>query len=243
MTAKLTTDIDYYRKSCMRLRTTAWILHFFSHDLPYPPADGPVGHVGMLKTVFSRAVIRMTYFAEQFVKHLEHELVAADEMALQPDHAQEFGRQTDDALFFNFDAFVFSSKVITEKNLLDTGRTYFHTSIRGQYNTFIDGFLVGFNVRLRDIRNEISHVNRVGTAIGSTLFCEKGNITIRSEHNNGKDLILLFDELFRNTIAFIEGMNKIILNNDCAEYGFPTKDMNWNNVVKTSEYVAVKPQA
>lgn len=219
------------------------MLHIFSIDLPHPPGNGPVGHVGKLKVVFSRAVIRMVYFTEQFVRHLEHELTVTDEMALEPNHAQEFGRPTNDALFFNFDAFVFSSKVITEKNLLDTGRAHFHASLRGQYDLFVDTFLNGFNVRLRDIRNEISHVNRVGTAIGSIMFFNKGAVTVRSEHNNGKDLIPLFDELFRNTFNFIEGMNRLILSNDCAEYGFPTKDMNWNNVVKTSEYVQIKVPA
>ena len=110
---------------------------------------------------------------------------------------------------------------------------------QNNYTNYLNEFLNGFNVRLRDIRNEISHVNKVGTAIGSILFFDNGNIIVRSEHNNGEDLIQLFDELFRNSIEFIENMTRFILQNDCAEYGNPKKDMSWNGNVKTSEFVTI----
>jgi hypothetical protein len=241
MIQKLSSDIDYYKKSCGRVRTLAWMISFFSHQLPNPPKGGPVGEIGIFKVIFSRSVVRMIYFAEQYVRYIENEFRITDEMAAQPSQPQQFGRPISDGLFFNFDAFVFSSKVITEKNLLDTGKKYFHTSIRDSYSNYLNGFLSGFNVRLRDIRNEISHMNKVGTSIGSLLYFDNGNVTVRSEHNNGEDLIPLFDELFTNTITFIENMARFIFQNDCAEYGNPNKDQGWDGQVKTSEFVKIVP--
>ena len=110
----------------------------FSHELPNHPKEGLVREIGMLKIIFSRSIVRMIYFAEQYVKTLENEVKITDRFAAEPSHTQEFGRPTDDALFFHFDAFVFSSKVITEKNLLDTGKMCFHASIQNNYTNYLN---------------------------------------------------------------------------------------------------------
>ena len=232
-------DDQVKRSACI-----AMYLRFHDVELPNRPSDHLLNEIDVMKINFSRYTLRTMYFAEQTIEWLKKVLHDLNSRSKPSDN--DFMTSIDDRIFYYFDAFVLSCKVLTERNINDKGRQHFHSSIRDKFARYVDNDIMPFMLNYANpIRNEIAHLNAFGTSLGSMLRVQGSSIAIVTMYSPESNLIILFDEVLSATSKIVFDIAQFIMIHDCELYGYPTKDITFNSgaySIKRSEFVEIKPK-
>ncbi len=185
-------------------------------------------NVDNFEILIRRYSLRMLYHAKNFIKILlEFVKMYSDKI---PENGT-IGIPIDLDIYFEFDAFLYSSKSVFEKNILTKGRSYFS---KEQKTIFLkiakvahQNFISNFSTKFRD---EAVHLNYLGTSISQVAFMEglqgRKNITLHSTFpKNGQELNLLevFETLFSLSNEVLRQIVLLVIKEYIARYGMPKR--------------------
>lgn len=184
--------------------------------------------VDNFQILIPRYSLRMLYHAKNFIKNLLEFAKKHDEKISENG---TIGFPIDLDIYFEFDAFLYSSKSLFEKNMLTNGKIYFSNE---QKIKFIEiakeahkNFIYNF---LKPFRDEAVHLNYLGTSISQVALveCDHGrkNIILHSTFRiNGRELNLLevFETLFSLNNEVLKKIILLVIKEYITRYGMPKK--------------------
>ncbi len=191
-------------------------------------------NVDNFEILIPRYSLRMLYHAKNFIKNLL-EFVKNHNEQIPENGTIGFPIGLD--IYFEFDAFLYSSKSLFEKNMLTKGQRYFSKAqktifleiAKEAHKNFISNFLTKF-------RDEAVHLNYLGTSISQVALVTsdhgRKNITLHSTfQKNGQELNLLevFTTLFSLNNEVLKQIFLLVIKEYINRYGMPKKsDMEYH---------------
>ncbi len=185
-------------------------------------------NVDNFEILIQRYSLRMLYHAKNFINNLLEFVKKHNDKI--PENST-IGIPIGLDIYFEFDAFLYSSKSIFEKNMLTKGQSYFSKEqktnflkiAKAAHQNFISNFLAKF-------RDEAVHLNYLGTSISQVAFVtsEQGrkNITLHSTfRKNGQELNLLevFATLFSLNNEVLKQIVLLVIKEYIDRYGMPKR--------------------
>lgn len=223
--------------------------HLFSFCPNFPKAEYRLTETDMTIHTFTRHLLRVYYHSTNFINFIskihteilkQHRPASAlnnqsSNLSEKENSSESFGTMVSDDIFFEFDAFIYSSKSIFEGKMHKRLKNIFKTDA-SEYNELSERiFSSTIRPVLMFIRNEVVHLNRFGTSFGSMAHVEKTDngwkISLPSNYSmNGKqaDLIELFLLIFDNINRFVGEIITMLSETIYAEFGMPEKEINFN---------------
>lgn len=211
----------------------AKIEFLMSHGIHCPrhPKEYTMNDVDKLISNICRYSKRTLYYANKFIDSLYSVLT---ELEISDKNKLPVMTTIKDDIFFEFDAFVFSLKSLTEENIVNNAKKLDKESLKAfkifsslHFNNFVKPFLI-------PIRNEVTHLNNFGTAIGSLISISKEQkVSIRCNYKNidGKDLdlIQIFNLFIEKTFDLIDNLLGIFIHHNFVRWGIPDNDIYYCN--------------
>ncbi len=208
-------------------RGLAELINSFFTFCPNFPSDYTLTEVDIFKIVFSRYTKRTMYYAENYLQNLERIEVELKEKSHL--NSKNFLMPISDAIFFDFDAFLFSSKSIVEKKMINRA-SGMHLKIKNEFLTYAKDTLNNFiEPYLKPFRNEVVHINNFGSSFGSLVHIKDNKLFFKAfSLKNEIDLHEIFITVLKNISEIIKNIAKFTMLHDCYTFGFPDKTKSFN---------------
>lgn len=198
---------------------------------PNYPKDRTLNDVDNAISNICRYSKRTLYYAQNFNNNLN--LICNDLSNRVTKQDTTISTNIKDDIFFDFDAFIFSFKSITEetigiksKGLDNCSKKEFKKISKFYLEDFIKPYLI-------PVRNEVVHLNNYGTSFGSIACINQDNrLSIKCNYklNDKKiDLIELFIFFFNNILKIIDSLLGVYIHYNFTRWGIPTKDIFYNS--------------
>lgn len=190
---------------------------------------------------FSHHALRALYYSELFAVHLSRYLkeqevrdrivMARVFTSVDSDTDEGIKIKIDNDVFFDFDAFVFAAKTLSDKNVrasIDELSQRARSALLDYYCTFVRTYVKPV---LNRFRNEIVHVGDHGSSTFPTALVQKNGdvwaIFLPSAFQAGEgsvwEITALFDKIFRHTIEQIWKTSGCFLLHYIEKLGLPDR--------------------
>jgi len=188
----------------------------------------------ILVMLFCRNGQRALYHANFFLINYD-KITAPSESTLA--EGQEVGIAISDDLFFDFDAFVIACKSVMEGKVVDRAKAL-HPSVKGVFDQIAKDAKANLIDRhILPIRNEVTHLNLLGTSIGSMAFLKRESnvIKIRLRTNfvtslgrEPIELSELFDFILSGFMSICWRIAGVFIAHYFLKYGAPSTNKHFN---------------
>jgi hypothetical protein len=224
------------RDTINRNKCIAFILSNFYCYCPNLPEKLPTGGSEMMRMKFSRYTARTLYYAESFLNKY-------DEILRTKRGKAQISLADLDPLYFDFDAFIFSISSMLDGNILQPRGKYLHASLKEPWLEIVSGIKEYFKEPFLDsIRNEVVHLNELGTAIHPQTSYKNNRDQFFTNHSTTQDLVALFKDFLGMVTPIINDISTLLIRNDCEKFGYPTKDIIFQYFdcsIKASHFIVI----
>ncbi len=194
---------------------------------PNIPNEYELNDADEMILIFERYALRALYFAEEFIQSIND--VMNIKINSRPQN-ENYATNVDNKIYYMFDAFIVFSKSIMEGNIIKRSKKlnplskeYFDKIVLYYNNIFI-------KKELNIIRDEIIHLNKWGTSLGSIAYfnCNHELTGIMSNYINKSgqkiDLIMLYSNILNKMINVIDEIMGIFIFEYFVRFGVPDKN-------------------
>jgi len=193
-------------------------------DLIIPPSM-------MTSILFSRYALRMYYHARNFIS--KYDSIQNSKLQIAEEKTEdEIMVPIENDIYYEFDAFISSAKSIAEEKMHKRMLENIHESLLAKYEKLAKDYYNNFlEPYLSPIRNEVLHLNNLGSSIGSMAKLMKLNngfeIKIDTDFLPDKkiDLIELYMFCINKINSFVNEMIYIFEEDTYLRYGKPEKKL------------------
>lgn len=221
-------------KKIQEMKSAVFFLQNAFINCPKFPKDGYIlSNAEILIFMFSRYTLRMLCYAEKFLSSINK---VKSNFRFPDTKDNTIMTPVDDAIYFHFDAFIFSCKSICERNMIDRAqglhpkvKPLFEKKAKELYDNFIKPIL-------QDIRDEVVHLNYFGSSTGSIAEVTKTDTDIDMKFKtafyllHGKDIELIdtFNMIFQNMEKLFIDISGLLLLHLFYKFGLPEKNITVN---------------